>query len=472
MRSEQIIESLLSRGILIEPGALELIRSQPGVASSLKNVRAEYITAELVKRMAALKEIESSSELKTDLSFRITSEYFEDFAERGKTDDFLTYFHSRYETIASMMRNRRELRDLMSANRIAKLPPRENVSLIGMVTSKHNTAKGHIILDIEDTTGGVRVLVGKNSSCFEDGDEIVVDEVVGIRGQTGDGIVFANSVTFPDIPLENPFPRSEGYAVFTSDWHIGSNKFLEKEFMAFLEFLKSGEGIAPHIKNIFLAGDVVDGVGIYKGQNDELLINDVEQQYARVAELLKLIPKHINIFISPGNHDATREAEPQPAIPKEFAPELYSLSNVFMTSSPCMVKVGEMKVMMYHGGGLISLIDSIPKLRKIGHDQPDQTMIMQLKKRHLVPIYGENTHIFPEGRDHMVIETIPNVLHSGHLHSVGLSTYRGVRVINSGTFQDITPFQMKLGNHPVPAKVPYLNLSTGGMGLLDFGGGG
>ncbi len=470
MKSEKIIESLLDRGVLIEPAALEMLRLQPNLASSLKEVRADYITTELIKRMTALQEIEKESSLKRETSVRLASEYFEDFAERGTTDDFLSYFHSRYQAISSILKGRRELRDLTSINRVNRMPRSENVSIIGMVNSTRKTSKGHVMLEVEDTTGGMKVLANKNSSCFKDAEEVVVDEVVGVRGQTGKGIVFANSIVFPDIPVENPFPKGEGYAVFTSDWHIGSDQFLENKFEEFIRFLSSGEGIAPDVRYLFLAGDVVDGVGVYKHQEKELVITDVEQQYARVAEFLEQIPKNIKIFVSPGNHDATREAEPQPAIPKEFAPEIYAMENVFMTSSPSVVKIGEMRVMMYHGGGLISMIDAIPSLRQIGHDEPDQTMIHQLKKRHLVPIYGENTRIFPEGRDHMVLETVPNVFHSGHLHSIGLSNYRGVRVINSGTFQGITPFQMKLGNHPTPAKVPYLNFSTGGMGLLDFGG--
>lgn len=471
MQSDKIIGELVSRGILIEPKALEMLRTQPELAVSLKNVKTDYVTLDLIKRLTVLDEIESSTKLRRDSKIRIVSEYFEDFAERGTTDDFLNYFHSRYNTLASMLRNRRDLNDLMSINRVVRMPPRENVSLMGMVTNIRTTTNGHMMFELEDTTGGIRILVSKNSSCFEEAEDIVPDEVIGIHGQTGEGIVFASSITCPDIPLNNPFPRNEGYSLFTSDWHIGSNKFLGESFDRFLDFLSEGQGIAPHIKHIFIAGDVVDGVGVYKNQNKELTITDIEQQYGRVCELIKRIPKHINIFLSPGNHDATREAEPQPAIPKEFAPELYAMNNVFMTSSPATVNVGGMNVLMYHGGGLISLVDTIPKLRKSGHDEPDKIMIMQLKKRHLVPIYGENTRIFPEGRDHLVIDTVPNVFHSGHLHSVGLSTYRGVRVINSGTFQDITPFQMKLGNHPVPSKVPYVNMSTGGIGLLDFTGG-
>ncbi len=52
------------------------------------------------------------------------------------------------------------------------------------------------------------------------------------------------------------------------------------------------------------------------------------------------------------------------------------------------------------------------------------------------------------------------VLHSGHVHTVGMARYKGVTAINSGTWQGQTDFQKKMNIQPTPAIVPYLDLST------------
>jgi DNA polymerase II small subunit (EC 2.7.7.7) len=51
----------------------------------------------------------------------------------------------------------------------------------------------------------------------------------------------------------------------------------------------------------------------------------VNEQYEEAARLIGEIRDDIKIIIAPGNHDASRIAEPQPAIPKEYAKPLYQL---------------------------------------------------------------------------------------------------------------------------------------------------
>ena len=76
--------------------------------------------------------------------------------------------------------------------------------------------------------------------------------------------------------------------------------------------------IAGKVKYLLIAGDIVDGVGVYPGQAKELSIRDVHKQYNFAAKYLEKIPNYIEIVISPGNHDASRKALPQPAIPEGY----------------------------------------------------------------------------------------------------------------------------------------------------------
>ncbi|MBS3067472.1 hypothetical protein J4450_02115 [Candidatus Micrarchaeota archaeon] len=94
-------------------------------------------------------------------------------------------------------------------------------------------------------------------------------------------------------------------------------------------------------------------------------------------------------------------------------------------------------------------------------------MVEYLKRRHLSPIYGGNL-IIPEKVDYFVIEDEPDVLHCGHVHKNGYALYRGTLVINSGTFQDRTEYQIKQGHVPTPAIVPVYEAKYGRLKSIDF----
>ena len=60
--------------------------------------------------------------------------------------------------------------------------------------------------------------------------------------------------------------------------------------------------IAKKVKYIIIAGDLVDGVGIYPSQIEELEIKDIVEQYDEFCRLIKQIPTNKQIIICPGNH--------------------------------------------------------------------------------------------------------------------------------------------------------------------------
>jgi DNA polymerase II small subunit len=481
---EQVVVALLDKGVMIDPPALELLQTNPHLLRELDiSSLGSRLTLETLRKIHTLVPVarpESKAErdalpnsppdsFPEDEGVRILEEYHEMFDMKGEVSDFLNHFMSRYRKISALLHNRPELRSLASANRIPALQPREEVSLIGIVTSKRETRSGHFILEIEDETGQTKVLLSKNGPAIKKADEIVEDEIIAIRGQASRELVFAEEIIFPDVPQATTWPsKSKGVALLLSDTHIGSKEFLQPLFNRFVDWTNSNNEIARRVKYLMIAGDLVDGVGVYKGQQKDLAITDIEKQYDEFANQMDKITKRIRIFACPGNHDASRDSDPQPVIPAQFAPALYNLSNLTMTSSPSTIQLDGVTFLMYHGTALDSLIAAIPSLRKTGYDNPHQAMIQQLRKRHLIPIYNEHTRMFPDNEDKMVVETVPNVFHSGHVHKLGYSVYRGIRVINSGTFQDRTAFQVKIGHHPQPGKVPYVELGTGSIGILDF----
>jgi len=240
---------------------------------------------------------------------------------------------------------------------------------------------------------------------------------------------------------------------------------MEKEFGDFVSWLSSPDPIAKKIRFVLVCGDVVDGVGIFPNQDKELLLVNIEQQMVKAAQLLDKIPKHIKVFIIPGNHDPGRRALPQPAIPEKHNMDLWNRENFFMLGNPSVVSLNGVKVLMFHGQSLDDVVGTTPGL---SYSQPAKAMRVLLKARHLSPIYGKRTPIAPELEDMMVINEIPDIFHSGHIHVVDLDMYRGVLIVNSGAWQTQTPYQTSIGITPTPGIAVIINLATLKVFRKDF----
>jgi DNA polymerase II small subunit len=246
--------------------------------------------------------------------------------------------------------------------------------------------------------------------------------------------------------------------------------FLEDAFMKFLKWLRGEVGnpqqreLAGMVKYVIIAGDLVDGVGIYPRQEEELLVHDIFKQYDAVTELLAQIPEHITVVTAPGNHDAVRPSEPQPALPRDVAAALYDLNSVIV-GNPAWLSIHGVKFLIYHGRSFDDLIGTIPGLDR---RDPIPPMTKLLQKRHLAPMYGERVAVAPEEKDYLVIEDVPDVLHCGHMHVYGCASYRDTLLVNSGTFQEITIYMKSLGVKPTPGIVPVLNLQTGHARVMRF----
>jgi len=284
--------------------------------------------------------------------------------------------------------------------------------------------------------------------------------VLGVTGNTDrKGRFVAKTCLRPALPARAAMAGGEGGALLLSDVHVGSTYFMEEAWDRFVGWI-SGEaddplGIASKVRYAVIAGDLVDGIGIYPGQERDLAIQDTWEQYERAAELLNESNDHIQFDIPPGNHDAVRQAEPQPALP-EFLRGLFK-NNVTFVGNPAAFRLGGVEWLVYHGRSIDDLVLKIPGL---SYGEPEKAMVEMLKRRHLSPIYGNRVSIAPEVEDHMVIHRQPAVLHSGHVHTVGMARYKGVTAINSGTWQSQTDFQKNMNIQPTPAIVPYLDLGT------------
>jgi DNA polymerase II small subunit len=392
---------------------------------------------------------------------------------QGTTQDFVKLFRNRYQILRKILNSqRRELVNVIPINRIKK--SMLDVQLIGIVKSVKTTINGHKLIELEDETGTTMLMVLKNNGVYHLAHEIVLDEIIGIAGKLskkGDLIIVQN-IIFPDIKLQNNKHRAENpiCVAFLSDIHIGSKMFMDDEWNAFLKWINGNLGnsrqrnVASKIKYLVLPGDLVDGIGIYPDQEKELSINNIYKQYESLAKQLELIPDHITLVLQPGNHDAVRPAEPQPTFEKEIR-DLFSGSNYIFVGNPCYLSLHGVEILSYHGQ---SLLDFSTNIQHLNYNEPTEVMKVMLKKRHLAPVYGGYTPIAPEHADYMIINSVPDIFVTGHVHISSIDNYRGVLLINASSWQAQTSYQKMLNFIPDSAKLPIVNLKTGNATTMDF----
>ena len=378
----------------------------------------------------------------------------------GELENLISYFQSRYEKLYNILSKRPELRNPIKVADIDD--SQDSLSMILMVKEIRSSKNGHKIVEFEDDTGSISVLFSNNNDeLFAEAEKLVRDEVIGVIANKSkdNSFAFGQQIINPGV-LRIPEKEMDFGIVFLSDVHIGSLTFLEDAFTRFIDWINCDYGseeqrkIAEDVKYLVIGGDIVDGIGVYPNQEKELAIKDITEQYNEAARFLGNIRSDIKIIIAPGNHDASRVAEPQPAVPEEYANALYELDNVEFISNPGVVSLDGINVLIYHGR---SFDDLVMAVKEFTHERNDLLMEELLQKRHLAPIYGERTPLASELEDYLVIEDVPDVFHTGHVHINTYRRFKGVHMINSGTFQTQTEFQKIYNIEPTPAEVPVLH---------------
>ncbi len=391
--------------------------------------------------------------------------------------DFVSNFRNRFNFLKGVLMERLSLDNLTSIN---KLFGKGTCSIIAMVYNKKATKNGNLLLEIEDLTGRISAIVNKDrKEVYEKAKEIILDEVIGLKCSGNGDIVFVNDIIFPECKIiEKKYSKNEEYAAFISDIHVGSNKFLENEFLKFIAWINGEIGDnkqrdeALKIKYLFITGDSIDGVGVYPGQESQLVLKDVNQQYDKLKELLFKIRSDVQIIHCPGQHDAVRVAEPQPIVGEFYGSSLKDLKNLYRVTNPSIIEIGrdvKFKVLMYHGASMHGIINSIDSLRLAkSHNSPTSVVKYMIKKRHLAPTHSLVTYTPLDKEDALLIKDIPDIITTGDLHRPEISDYNGILLIASSCWQSRTLFEEKVGNNPDPCKVPIFNLKTREIKILDF----
>jgi DNA polymerase II small subunit len=412
------------------------------------------------------KEVEANLNIIEDPTSKLSSS--------GTIEDYLEYFLDRFKRMEKLLRQRIDVRSATSVLDALKAPANTKLKIIGMITNKRESKK-RILLTIEDLSSTATVLVPQNApqNLLKMASSLLLDQIVCLSvRRTRSNLLIAEGIILPDVARKPqhkaPIPV---YAVLTSDMHVGSTKFQREAFNRFTLWLNGKYGnekmreMASHVKYVLIAGDIVDGIGIYPDQIKELAVKDVYEQYKLAAKFIEQIPDYIEVVIIPGNHDATRKALPQPAISNALLKPLQESRKVHSLGNPCLLSLHHVEILLHHGRSLDDVISTVPGMN---HEHPEKGMILLLKSRHLAPVYGGKTPLSPENRDFLVIERVPDIFHSGHIHRLEYLNYRRVLVVNSGCWQEQTSYMRRLGFVPTPGKVPVVNLQTLAVTVIPF----
>ncbi len=488
LKEKQILDFVSHGQALIGKEALELLAARDDWKQILEElakektdfIKSQDIEAKLVKTKLAVEEEFKPSKIERkptqwDFNYRIMSEYdvTSQSYSNGTVEDFLNLFRDKFQTLKKMLQARHTLSP-KPIKRLKTVKEKDEVDIIGMVARKWRTKNGNMALELEDLETSCIAILMKNDRGLEEAREkLMLDDVIGVRAvKLTNEMVLAKEVLWPELPQRKMKKAKRDVRIACiSDMHVGSKLFLEKSFAKFIEWINGRLGSEKErkevkkIRYLTVNGDNVDGIGIYPNQLNELNIKNIYEQYSKFSDYILQIPKDIQIFIIPGQHDAVRWADPQPAIPKKVVPKLYEAENVHLLGSPSWIEIEGFKVLMYHGSGLHDLFSSISGL---SYQEPQKAIIELLRKRDLMPAYGISQPYVPEKKDYMVIREEPDIVLIGDLHHSGYAFYRGTIIVNNSTWQGRTDYQVKQGHVPTPGIVPVIELKTGRIQEKQF----
>ncbi len=388
----------------------------------------------------------------------------------GSIQDIANLFKNRYEKIKKIFREQSGFRETGTIKDITNERKKigykkRRYNVIGIVEDFKRTKSGGKLVTLEDPTGTMRIFIRKEDPAS---DTLMVDDVIGVVGnfdKTSEDMFWCDEVYYADILMNHQNKGGKDYdpisIAFISDLHMGSKYFLEDTWDKMVKWMNEDK-LAKNIKYLVLSGDCVDGAGVYPGQERNLSIPNVYDQYEYCARKLDELPDHITPIILPGNHDAVRPAEPQPVLESSIQKKFNSAVHI---GNPCRVNLNGINILSYHGKGMD---DMIPRLEGVTYDTSVEVMKHMLKKRHLAPMWWERNALSPEEADQMVIETPPDIFITGHTHSHAFEWYRGVPLIVSSTMQGQTDFMNMLGYSSMKGYLTLYNIQNREVKVVSF----
>ena len=293
------VEEIYKSGVRLTPEAYEFLEKEtiaPQLLEKIAGCGSPFITREMLESFISAEEkIPVQAVVARSPGFRPLAKEHEadlriidrlDVSGKsgcsGKLEDFVAHFRNRFERISKILRTRITQNPLVTTKRL-KDSAGTRVRLIAMVTDKHITKKGNLLLNVEDEEGAAKVVVGREGEAFKAAQRMLLDDIVALDGKNADELFICDAITWPELPFSREQKTGERdlAIAYLSDLHFGSKKFLDKEFTRFVSWLNGSEGkaeLAGKVKYVIVCGDVVDGIGIYPEQEKDMEVKDIYRQ--------------------------------------------------------------------------------------------------------------------------------------------------------------------------------------------------
>ncbi len=479
-RTNAVLEYAQQKGLMLHPQALELLATKHNFSTILDSLALEntfMITHAHVERKSTPNEgLSTTPESVPSKPKPLAAEYSPNYKilshlnyngqsdSKGKANDFLLLFQDKYNFLFNELKNRG-----YQPKSLAKLDRQgrdTEFDLVVMISEKKNTKNGHVLLAIEDLEGDAKALIpASDVELIEKAKRLTDDDVIGMKvkmARQGE-LLIVKEFSWPDLPHRKPKMSDVDLGlVVTSDIHIGSKLFLRPWWEKFIQWMKGEVGSDSEkarvgkLKYLVIAGDCVDGIGVYPNHINELEVKDIYEQYKQFQSYLQQLPEHLEIFITPGNHDPCRWHDPQPPVMKDFVPELYAQKNIHFLPSPSWVEIENQKTLIYHGSGLIGGMFAM----NIPPTKPEEVIKELLIKRDLMSVYGTKHPYAPEPKAYMLVKEHPDVYIGGDNHYNAYAQYRGTTIINNGCWQTTSAYAASKGFIATPGRVPQFLFKT------------
>ncbi|MDD5416495.1 MAG: hypothetical protein PHU12_00805 [Candidatus Aenigmarchaeota archaeon] len=176
------IKELISLGVLIDPDANDRLKTLNEtdiikIIAKTKEDRPLVLTSEIINNY-----------LKST-SFKILKNMKK--VKKISVQDLIDVLNKRYDFTQELLMKKVELSNIISINKCSN----GKVSVIGMVKSKE-PSNGNMLLELEDKTGSVRVIVDRDV-----GEKVSLDDIVAASGSYNNKILFGEKIVYPDVPL-------------------------------------------------------------------------------------------------------------------------------------------------------------------------------------------------------------------------------------------------------------------------------
>ncbi len=361
---KEIVEKALKKGLILTPEALDyLVFSVKNVdevldrlaRSGITTVRLEDITSEREEVIEVRKEEEKEGEESVERIGTIVEEPVGDCKHRIRVSLYADL--DDLEPASWERDQERILRERLSF--FESLFKQKGQSFVDYDRARRSGEERNVlglIVKVDHTPSGKTIIY------VEDGEETASIIHIGER----------------DAERKIPYLDTDVVALFTV--RSSDNGFFLRDIV-----LPGTAGYVPRISecpyrllvvpNPFekdltsLPLDEVDGVAFVSNIIHVYRSPDPKEAYKVFDSFISSIER--DVFVVPGLYDAVRSIPPHPAIDSSLLPESSSLENVFLLSSPSIVKINRRQVLFYSGEYYVHASMPLDGLLRTRLIQPD-----------------------------------------------------------------------------------------------------